>query len=226
MTANNLSSLFLFLITNTLYLGLTNTVYAQKTKHSTYYYQRASLFEELAISKNDIVFVGNSITDGGEWFELLDNKHVKNRGISGDTTQGVIDRLKPITEGKPKKIFLLIGTNDISRGRKLDDVLKQLTEIVKNIKKDSPRTQIYIQSILPMNPDLKMFSGHTKRYKEIAPLNEMIEAMTISEDVTYINLYSSFADEEGKLKLIYTNDGLHLMGTGYSNWARLIKPYL
>ena len=71
-----------------------------------------------------------------------------------------------------------------------------------------------------------MFSGHTKRYKEIAPLNEMIEAMTISEDVTYINLYSSFADEEGKLKLIYTNDGLHLMGTGYSNWARLIKPYL
>lgn len=95
------------------------TMQAQEQKHSTFYYQRATLFETLPTSKSDIIFLGNSITNGGEWAELLGNPHAKNRGISGDTTQGVLDRLSTITKGKPSKIFLLIGTNDLSRGRAL-----------------------------------------------------------------------------------------------------------
>lgn len=59
-------------------------------RYSTYYYQRVSLFEQLPISSDDILFIGNSITDGGEWSELFQNSHVKNRGISGDTTWGGI----------------------------------------------------------------------------------------------------------------------------------------
>lgn len=57
---------------------------AQERKYSTFYYQRATLFEELPVTSKDIIFLGNSITNGGEWSELLNNKHVKNRGISGD----------------------------------------------------------------------------------------------------------------------------------------------
>ena len=98
------------------------TMQAQEQKHSTFYYQRATLFEVLPTSKSDIIFLGNSITNGGEWAELLGNPHAKNRGISGDTTQGVLDRLSTITKGKPSKIFLLIGTNDLSRGKSVDEV--------------------------------------------------------------------------------------------------------
>ena len=57
---------------------------AQERKYSTFYYQRATLFEELPVTSSDIIFLGNSITNGAEWAELFKNKHVKNRGISGD----------------------------------------------------------------------------------------------------------------------------------------------
>jgi len=71
----------------------------------TYYGQRQSLFELLPISSDDIVFLGNSITDGAEWGELFADIHVKNRGISGDITDGVLARLGNILRGKPKKIY-------------------------------------------------------------------------------------------------------------------------
>lgn len=61
------------------------------------------------MTSKDIIFLGNSITNGGEWSELLNNKHVKNRGISGDICMGVYDRLDAVLKGKPAKIFLLIG---------------------------------------------------------------------------------------------------------------------
>ena len=80
---------------------------------SSYNFQRRSLFEVLPIHSGDIVFLGNSITDGGEWNELLANPRVKNRGISGDRSGWLLDRLDPIVGGHPKKLFLMIGVNDL-----------------------------------------------------------------------------------------------------------------
>ena len=76
-----------------------------------YNYQKRSLFEQLPIRGNDIVFLGNSITDGCEWAELFNNRHIKNRGISADRSGWLLDRLDPIVNGHPKKLFLMIGTN-------------------------------------------------------------------------------------------------------------------
>ncbi len=88
---------------------------AQTQKYSTFYVQRASLFSKLPVTPKDVVFIGNSITNGAEWNELFPRKRVKNRGISGDTSEGVYDRLDPVVKGKPAKIFILVGGNDISR---------------------------------------------------------------------------------------------------------------
>ena len=138
------------------------TLWAQQT-HSTFYYQRASLFENLKTSPNDIVFIGNSITNGAEWSELFDNKNVKNRGISGDICMGVYDRMDVITKGMPAKIFLLIGVNDIGRGASSDSVVVGIDRIIDKIQIDSPTTEIYLQSILPLNDSFDMFNGHTKQ---------------------------------------------------------------
>lgn len=62
--------------------------FAQERKYSTFYEQRATLFEELPVTSRDIIFLGNSITNGCEWGELFQNTYVKNRGISGDICMG------------------------------------------------------------------------------------------------------------------------------------------
>ncbi|KMK51840.1 sialate O-acetylesterase [[Actinobacillus] muris] len=196
-------------------------------KHSNYYYQRESLFQQLPTSNKDIIFLGDSISDGNEWFELYQNPYYKNRGISGDTTQGILDRLETITRGKPQKIFLLIGINDLGRGGKIEDVLKNLEAISLKIKQDSPKTSLYIQSLLPVSNELKLFPGHTALWEQIPTFNKQIQSIAEKMGNTYIDIYTPFVDiNTKKLNLQYSNDGLHLLGAGYLRWQEIIKPYL
>lgn len=203
------------------------TMQAQEQKHSTFYYQRATLFEALPTSKSDIIFLGNSITNGGEWAELLRNPHAKNRGISGDTTQGVLDRLSTVTKGKPSKIFLLIGTNDLSRGKSVDEVAKNVEKIVERVKRESPATKLYVQSVFPVNPKFNKFLGHMNRQKDIAVLNAKIKAVAARHGVKYIDVYKALVTPSTDvMNPEYTNDGLHLLGKGYLKWVEVLKPYL
>ena len=200
---------------------------AQEQKHSTFYYQRATLFEVLPTSKSDIIFLGNSITNGGEWAELLGNQHAKNRGISGDTSQGVLDRLSTITKGKPSKIFLLIGTNDLSHGKSMDEIAKNVEKIVERVKRESPKTKLYVQSVFPVNPKFNKFLGHMNRQKDIAVLNAKIKVVAARHGVTYIDVYKSLViPSTDVMNPEYTNDGLHLLGKGYQKWVDVLKPYL
>lgn len=201
-------------------------LFAQQ-KYSTFYHQRASLFEQLPVSSNDIIFLGNSISNGGEWSELFGNPNVKNRGISGDICMGVYDRLDAITKGHPAKIFLLIGINDIGRGAHPDSVVVRTSRIIQKIQRDAPNSQLYLQSILPLNESFGKFGGHTKHWKEIKPLNKRLEELAIEKKIEYIDLYSEFvAPGTDKLNPNYTNDGLHLMGQGYMKWVEVLTPYI
>lgn len=211
----------------TLILGLSTLYgYTQTHKYSTFYEQRASLFEELPICTEDIVFVGNSITNGGEWHELFENRHVKNRGISGDTSEGVYDRLDAVLKGQPRKLFLLIGINDIAKGFSVKTIAATIDKIVLKIQNQSSRTSIYLQSVLPVNPDFGLFTGHMKP-DMINELNIEIKHIAQKYNITYIDLYPTFLDQKSnKLDAAYTNDGLHLMGKGYILWRDSILNYV
>ena len=205
---------------------LTQLSGAQTQKYSTFYVQRASLFSKLTITPKDIVFIGNSITNGTEWNELFPQKRVKNRGISGDTSEGVYDRLDPVVKGKPAKIFILIGINDISRGIEVETIVQNMKRIVEKIQTESPKTKIYIQSILPVNPDFGMFKGHEKP-QLIKEINQQYQNIAKEYNVNYINLYPHFLEEgTDRMNKKYTNNGLHLLGEGYLLWSKIIKPYL
>ncbi len=211
----------------TLVLVVISIYLSAQQEYSTFYYQRASLFENLKSTPNDIVFLGNSITNGGEWSEIFENQNVKNRGISGDICVGVYDRMDIITKGHPAKIFLLIGINDIGRGATTDSIVEGISKIIDKIQYQSPNTKIYLQSILPLNDSFGMFDGHTKHWKEIKPLNKRLENLAKFKQVTYIDLYSEFVTlGSDKLNPEYTNDGLHLMGKGYMKWAEIVSPYI
>ncbi|WP_279129638.1 SGNH/GDSL hydrolase family protein [Muribaculum intestinale] len=208
-------------------LALASSIHAQERKYSTFYYQRATLFEELPVTSSDIIFLGNSITNGGEWAELFDNPHVKNRGISGDVCMGVYDRLDAVVNGAPAKIFLLIGINDVDRGASADTIVERIGMIVDKIRKDSPSTKIYLQSVLPVSDHYKMFNGHTSRWQVVPEINKGLVRLAADRGVKYIDLYSHFIDNTtGKMNIEYTNDGLHLLGKGYKKWVGIVKPYV
>lgn len=201
--------------------------FGQENKYSTFYYQRATLFEALPIGSEDIVFLGNSITNGCEWSELFADSRVKNRGISGDITMGVYDRLDPILQGKPAKIFLLIGINDVARGFSVDSIVGNIGLIIDKIRKESPATRLYLQSLLPVTDHYHLFEGHTSRGALVPQINERIKQLAEGNGITYIDLYARFVDPStGKMNTSYTNDGLHLLGKGYVVWRDLVKPYI
>src|SRR5438094_352229 len=115
---------------------------------ATYYHQRVTHFRSLPQTKGDIIFIGNSITDGGEWSELFNDLKVKNRGISGDVTAGVLNRIDEVAQRKPAKVFLLIGINDLARSISPDSVVKNILLIASYLKQQTPSTQLFVQSIL------------------------------------------------------------------------------
>lgn len=193
---------------------------------STYYWQKVTLFKLLPQHESDIVFIGNSITDGSEWTELFQNLKMKNRGISGDVSAGVIRRLPETVTLSPAKIFLMIGINDLARGVTPDSVIKNITLIAQYLHQRHPTTKLYVQSILPVNADFGKFGSHVNKTKEIEHINKELDRQAASYGYTYLNLHDQFEDGYGKLKANLTNDGLHLNGTGYLLWQTLIYPYV
>jgi len=174
-------------------------------------------------SKKDIIFLGNSITAGVDWTELLDRGDVKNRGISGDITYGVLERLAEVTEGQPAKVFILIGINDISRNIPDSLIIANHRKMVQRIKRESPRTKIYFQTLLPVNNEFTQFKNHYNKDEHILAVNAAIKALAATEKITVIDLYSAFLSPEKKLEKKYTVDGLHLNAEGYKVWASVLE---
>ncbi len=211
------------LLTLLLALAVSGSVCAQ----SEYQGQRTSLFDRLPIRANDIVFLGNSITDGCEWAELFNNRRIKNRGISGDRSAWLLERIDSIVAGHPKKLFLMIGINDLTHGVSPDEVAANVRKVLVRFRKESPWTQIYVQSLLPVNcEEFDRYKGIRTAQPLIVPTNRKIEDACLELKITYIDLWSLFADSAGRLDRRYTNDGLHLMGEGYIVWKRAIEKYV
>ena len=202
------------------------TALAQQANQDPYYARRATLFDELPIGKKDIVMLGNSLTDGCEFNELMGNRHIKNRGIVGDIIQGLIDRIGPIIKGQPKKLFIMSGVNDISHDVSADSIARAMEKLIVMVKQGSPRTKIYLQSLLPFNNDVREWKLLKGREHVVVEANALLEQVARRQGVTWINLYPLFVDDQGRLRADLTNDGLHLMGKGYLIWRDAIKPYI
>lgn len=184
---------------------------------------KVDLFRSYPNSPNDIIFLGNSITAGTDWMELLGKTAVRNRGISGDITFGVLERLHEVTEGAPAKVFILIGINDISRNIPDSLIIGNYEKMIQRIKKESPKTKIYFHTLLPVNNSFTQFKNHYNKDEHILFVNESLKALSAKEKITLIDLYPHFLDSDKKLAKKYTIDGLHLNAEGYKVWADVLK---
>ncbi|WP_186430875.1 GDSL-type esterase/lipase family protein [Clostridium sp. BSD9I1] len=192
------------------------------TSGDYYYLAKSGLLEELDISKQDIVFLGDSLTDRNEWQEYFKNNSIKNRGIDGDTTCKLLERLGSITKGKPSKMFIMVGTNDLNNGKSIEYIVDNYNKIIKEIKSDSPETKIYIQSVLPVNEEM---NRSNRKNKDIFLLNSKIREVADSYSVQYIDLIPHLSKNNELIKE-FTIDGVHLKSDGYQMWTKAIGKYV
>jgi lysophospholipase L1-like esterase len=174
-----------------------------------------SAFEAFPLVPDDIVFLGDSLTEGGPWEELFPYVRVRNRGIGGDTSDGVLARLEQVTRATPAKVFLLIGTNDLFRGEPEDEIVANITDILDRLKQETPDTEVYLQSVLPRAASFRA---------DVEALNSRLAEVALERGAAWIDLYPAFLDPEtGGIRAELSNDELHLLGPGYALWKQQIE---
>jgi len=191
---------------------------------ANHYQQKASMFEEMENKSNPIVFLGDSIIEGANWNELFNNPNIVNRGISGDNTEGVLNRIEEIIRLQPSKLFIAIGTNDISQGVATEQILNNYRAIIETLQEKSPQTKIFVHSLLPVSLPSNSIYAHSN--KGILQVNQELVKLCAEKGIEYLNIHPYFSDKEGNLKSEFTNDGLHLLGKGYLVWKERIQEYM
>ena len=169
--------------------------------------------------------MGDSITEGGQnWSQKLGIPKIRNRGISGDMTNGVLKRLAEITHFKPKAIIILIGINDLYNIHyqkeipSAEYVGNNIIKITEILREKSPETKIFLQTVLPTT---EVFMK-----ANIAKVNNIIKTYEKNGVYKVIALNAEFSDKNGLLKKELTTDGVHLNDKGYTVWVELIKPFI
>ncbi len=181
------------------------------------YKKRIKEFKANPLEYGDIVFLGNSITEfGKDWGNRFNSSIIKNRGIAGDMTAGVLARLDEICYFKAKAVFLLIGVNDVYKNKTSEYIVENIIDIVNYIHTNSPETQVFVQTILPI---------YTKN-TTLMTVNNLLDNYASSNNYTVINLYDIFANENDIIKAEYTTDGTHLTEAAYNAWVEYEKIFM
>lgn len=181
-----------------------------------YRQQMREVYRQLPVRENNIVFLGNSITDFGLWTEFFgDNPDIVGRGIQGIESPEVLEHLSLIGEGHPRKLFLMIGINDFKTPER---VVPNIRKMVTLMQQRSPETAIYVQSILPCNI--------AERKTTPTTLNPQIKALCEELGVTYVDVFSAMATSANGMPTSMTDDGLHPNILGYRVWCNTIKDYV
>jgi lysophospholipase L1-like esterase len=190
------------------------------------YDQRKGHFNALDTLSQPIVMLGDNHIAQCEWSELLGQPlghQVINRGIMGDQTEGVRQRIEEVTRHQPSKIFICVGTNDLLLNKDMRSVELSYRELIRQLRNTKKNRQIYLVSVPPVNNEVKKV-GITNA--QIAELNNRIEQIGRDNSVQYLNLHPLLSDGNGNLAVRFTTDGLHLNAAGYKKWHGLLMGYL
>jgi lysophospholipase L1-like esterase len=168
--------------------------------------------------KGAVVFLGDSLAMRGSWHEWFPSLTVANRGIDGDTTVDLRERLDE-SLNEPSVVSLIIGTNDLHAAealRDLDGIASRVDDIVSHIIRVSPKTHILINSVLPRTSLLT---------NQLTALNDKLRAIAHERGQTFVDLWPALA-LNGALRSEFTRDNLHLTPAGYAAWVSVLSPLL
>jgi lysophospholipase L1-like esterase len=192
---------------------------------------RISIFDQIPLHTNDIVFLGDSIFNFGEWQELMGDARAKNRAISGDDTSMILKRLDQIVSGRAAHIILLCGINNFQKGIPFEQTTNEYAQIVDRLLFASPETQVWLLPAFPVQPELYRrwitpgYPGlHMPEQVEVEKLNLFIRQLAAKEQIRvhYVPI-PGILGKSGQLADDFTPDGLHLNGRGLSQTAEDVK---
>lgn len=192
-----------------------------KEEFSEYYRQKKDVFEALDGEAADKIFLGDSITDHGEFPEYFPDEQVLNRGIAEDTTKGVLNRIDEVAARNPKEVYIMIGVNDIAAGVNKTTYEKNMQRIVRSF--DEKKTRVVLQSLLPVNTE--SFPNELPNSR-VDDFNDILKKVAADNKLEYVDLHPHFEDSNGQLQQELTIDGLHLMGEGYDIWIEQLEQQL
>ncbi len=188
----------------------------ESERYQVYYLDKKSFFEKQA-TQADIVMVGDSLVDGAEWSELLPGYSIANRGIAGDSIEGILNRMDSIYSIGAKKAVIMAGYNDVRKARPVKAVFRDYKAVIDGLLAHG--TKPYVASTILVGNELNEWNN------EINELNEKLERYSRKKDLQFIDL-NEFLSPQKKLDLDFTRDGIHLNGKAYKLVALQIKPYL
>ncbi|WP_158863257.1 SGNH/GDSL hydrolase family protein [Leifsonia sp. AG29] len=158
----------------------------------------------------ELVLVGDSLTQAGDWQSWLPGERVRNLGVAGDTTDDVIARLPDVIEARPATLGLMIGTNDLAWRRSVEHVVRNVETTLVTLRKELPETRILVQSVLPRGREFA---------DQIRDINRHLWQFAPTVHAGWLDLWPAFALEDGELNPAYSEDRLHLNQEGYRVWA-------
>ena len=177
---------------------------------------RYDVFKVLPLNEQNIVFVGNSITNMHEWWEAFGCEgDIVNRGVWGTFIGETVQHIEAVAMGKPKKVFFMVGTNDLGKNgsRNVDDIIENTRIMVERLQKVSPATEIYIQGILP--------SVYNRVLEQLEETNARLKELCEEYGITYVDLWDDlFSLTQDNT---HTLDGLHMKASGYQIWTKKIQ---
>lgn len=192
-----------------------------------YWLERVAAFHEenRHLESGGIVFVGDSITEGFRVGEMFPGLEAINRGISGDKIggsrfYGVLDRVDvSVAELNPRKVFLLIGVNDIIfwdvPPREMRRGYKRLLRRIREVYSDG---LLYVETLLPLRGE------YEHHMPEALQFNEYLKTLAPAFGATLLDVHAAFRDEHGLMREDYTTDGLHLSPKGYERLGKVLLP--
>jgi len=169
-------------------------------------------------AKADIVFFGDSLIFYGDFASVFPDKVVCNLGLRGDTIKGLIDRVEQVQLLKPKRVFLMVGINDVAHIT-ADEFEMLYNRLLDSIIQVLPETAIIVQNILPINS--KFFCLNCDNAK-IDACNNRLQKIIEGRNLDYLDVHSLYV-EDGQLPLLLTRDGIHLITLAYDRWYELLK---
>lgn len=164
-----------------------------------------------------IVFVGDSLVGEGDWESWLGDQTVHNLGVSGDTTDDVLARLDAVIELQPDEVLLLVGTNDLGTRKTVEHLVRNVESMLIELRRELPDSRVLVHSILPRGREFA---------RNIKDANIHLRQFCATVRAQYLDLWPTFALEDGSIDPQFSRDQLHLNDEGYRAWVAELLPAL